>query len=78
MAQNQTGGANRRVWSMLPLTRATHFGTGLSRSQVVSKSSVLRSAADAARRGDGIGGMSWDGRAVGSARKNIEAAQGSL
>ena len=28
VAQNQTGGANRRFWSMFPLTRASHFGTG--------------------------------------------------
>ena len=35
VAQNETGGANRRFWSMFPLTRATHFGTGfLSHSQM--------------------------------------------
>ena len=34
VAQNETGGENRRFWSMFPLTRATHFGTGfLSHSQ---------------------------------------------
>ena len=34
MAQNQTGGANRRFWSMFPLTRVD-FGTGfLSHSLV--------------------------------------------
>ena len=26
VAQNSTGGANRRCWSMFPLTRASHFG----------------------------------------------------
>ena len=25
VAQNKTGGANRRFWSMLPLSRANHF-----------------------------------------------------
>ena len=28
VAQNETGGANRRFSSMFPLSRATHFGTG--------------------------------------------------
>ena len=28
VAQNETAGANCRFWSMFPLTRASHLGTG--------------------------------------------------
>ena len=42
MAQNYTGGANRGFWSMFPLTRASHFGTGfLSHSQIAPFETVV-------------------------------------
>ena len=36
MAQNETGGANRRFWSIFPLTRATDFGIGFLSQPFVS------------------------------------------
>ena len=42
VAQNETGGANRRFWSMFPLTRATHFG--MEKTQKKAKQSKNISA----------------------------------